>query len=64
MRVSSIDFYLCRALEAKVDGKQYPSNSINERFRDFSVARTVIQEELVQVSVNQRDLKSEFELSL
>ncbi|KAL4546410.1 hypothetical protein Ndes2526B_g01633 [Nannochloris sp. 'desiccata'] len=40
-----------KALEAKVDAKQYPSesiNEINERFRDFSVARTVIQEELVQ----------------
>jgi hypothetical protein len=48
-------FYLCRALEVKVDAKQYPSESINEiheRFKDFSVARTVIQEELVQVSVN------------
>jgi hypothetical protein len=53
-------FCLCRALEAKVDARQYSSesgNEVNERFRDFSNARAVIQEELIAVSGNSEQIQ-------
>jgi hypothetical protein len=46
-----------------VDAKQYSSESIgvfHERFKDFSVARGVIQEELVHVSGDFKEIGIHF----
>ncbi len=43
-----------------MDARQYSSESgheVNERFRDFSNARAVIQEELVAVSGNSEQIQ-------
>ncbi len=43
-----------------MDARQYSSesgNEVNERFRDFSNARAVIQEELIAVSGNSEQIQ-------